>query len=169
MKSLVVYSSITGNTKKIAEIIYNEIPFEKNMYKSNEEFDCNKYDLIIIGYWVDKGICDNSTREFIDNIHNKNILLFGTLGAEDTGDYYGSIKEKVEGIIDKDNKVLGHFLCQGKINEKLVERYKEMLKENPSNIKIKKQIERYKRASTHPDSKDMNNVKEFIKTYITTL
>ncbi|GAA0738004.1 flavodoxin family protein BilS [Clostridium oceanicum] len=169
MKSLVVYSSVTGNTKKVAETIYNQIPLEKDIYKSDEKFDYNKYDLIVIGYWVDKGTCDNNTIKLIEKIHNKNILLFGTLGAEDVGDYYDSIKQKVEEIIDKDNKILGHFLCQGKINDKLVERYKEMLKENPNNIKIREQIKIYERASTHPDSRDMNNAKEFIKKYITTL
>lgn len=38
MKGLILYSSLTGNTKKIAEAIYGAIPFEKDIYSTDENY-----------------------------------------------------------------------------------------------------------------------------------
>lgn len=37
MKGLILYSSLTGNTKKIAEAIYEAIAFEKNRSNRTRE------------------------------------------------------------------------------------------------------------------------------------
>lgn len=163
MKSLVVYDSLTGNTEKIAEVVYDAISFDKDICKANENFSLEKYDLIAIGYWVNKGICSDKIKEIIENTHNKNIILFGTLGANDSGDYYESIKKRIEELIPVDNKVLGHFLCQGKINEGLTERYKEILRKNPEDEHIKEQLKNHEEASRHPNNDDLENAKMFVE------
>ena len=71
MKALVVYSSLTGNTKKIAEAMYEEINIEKDIYKSNEDFNIENYDFIAVGYWVNKGICDDKIKEILEKVNNK--------------------------------------------------------------------------------------------------
>ena len=45
--------------------------------------------------------------------------------------------KKIEAIVPENNKILGHFLCQGKIDERLTEKYKEMIKESPNAEHIK--------------------------------
>ena len=163
MKALVVYSSLTGNTKKIAEAMYEEINIEKDIYKSNEDFNIENYDFIAVGYWVNKGICDDKIKEILEKVNNKNIILFGTLGAKENGPYYDSIKKRIEDLVPENNKILGHFLCQGKINEKLTERYKEMLKNNQGDEHVKEQLKNHEEASKHPDDKDIYNAKMFIR------
>ncbi|WP_125152026.1 flavodoxin family protein [Clostridium rectalis] len=163
MKTLVIYSSVTGNTEKIVKAAYDEIPFPKKICKSLNKLSLKNYELIIIGYWVDKGICDSRNVEIIKNIHNKKVIFMGTLGAKDNGNYYESIKKRVESFLPEDNKLIDHFLCQGRINEKLIERYKTIFESNPGDENIKRQLENAKIASTHPDNTDLNNVKEFIK------
>ncbi|WP_066891287.1 flavodoxin family protein BilS [Clostridium nigeriense] len=163
MKALVVYSSLTGNTKKIAEAMYEEINIEKDIYKSNEDFNIENYDFIAVGYWVNKGICDDKIKEILEKVNNKNIILFGTLGAKENGPYYDSIKKRIEELVPENNKILGHFLCQGKINEKLTERYKEMLKNNQGDEHVKEQLKNHEEASKHPDDKDIYNAKMFIR------
>lgn len=166
MKAVVIYSSLTNNTKKIAETIYEEINIEKDIFKSNEEFNLDNYDFIIIGYWVNKGNCDDRIKEVIERTNNKNVILFGTLGAKENGAYYESIKKRIESLVPESNNILGHFLCQGKINEKLTERYKEMLKNNQGDEHIKEQLKNHEEAMKHPDEKDIYNAKMFIKKYI---
>lgn len=163
MKALVVYSSLTGNTKKIAEAMYEEINIEKDIYKSNEDFNIENYDFIVVGYWVNKGICDDKIKEILEKVNNKNIILFGTLGAKENGPYYDSIKKRIEELVPENNKILGHFLCQGKINKKLTERYKEMLKNNQGDEHVKEQLKNHEEASKHPDDKDIYNAKMFIR------
>lgn len=166
MKALVVYSSLTGNTKKLAEAIYSEINIEKDICKSNEDFNIDDYDYIVAGYWVNKGICDDKVKEILEKCHHKNIILFGTLGAAENSAYYDSIKKRIEELVPEENKIAGHFLCQGKINEKLTERYKEMLKSNPNDEHIIEQLKNHEAAKSHPDDKDICNVKIFIRNCI---
>ena len=45
MKTLVAYLSQTGNTKKVAEAIYSQIPEEKEMKELGELTDLEGYDL----------------------------------------------------------------------------------------------------------------------------
>ena len=166
MKALVLYSSLTGNTEKIARTISEAIPFEKEIYSVNESYNLDEYNLIAIGYWVNKGICDNKVKQILENIENKNIVLFGTLGAKDSGHYYESTKKRIEEIVPSNNKILGHFLCQGKIDERLTERYKEMLKKNPDDEHIKQQLQNHVEASSHPDFNDIEMAKDFINNII---
>ena len=56
MKGLIVYSSLSGNTKKIAEAIA-EVAEDSELI-SVREFQSSmlaNFDLFYIGYWVDKG------------------------------------------------------------------------------------------------------------------
>lgn len=163
MNSLVVFSSLTGNTEKIARIIYETIPFKKDIFNASENFNLNSYDLIAIGYWVNKGTCDDKVEEIISSLHNKRIILFGTLGAKDSGNYYESIKMRIETLVSKDNIILGHFLCQGKIDERLTERYKEMLKKNPNDEHIVEQLKNHEEAKVHPNQDDMENAKKLVE------
>lgn len=163
MKAVVIYSSLTGNTEKVARALYESITFEKEIFKSSEEVNLEKYDLIAFGYWVNKGICDDKIKEMLENTHNREIVLFGTLGASDSGEYYESVKKRIEGLVPSDNKILGHFLCQGKISEALTERYKEILKKNPHDEHIKVQLKNHEEASSHPNHEDLEKAKRFIE------
>ena len=53
MKTLVTYSTKTGNTKKVAESIAKAI--ENSEIKDIAEVNNLDYDLIIVGTWIDKG------------------------------------------------------------------------------------------------------------------
>lgn len=167
MKSLVLYSSLTGNTKKIAYTIYDEIQEEKDIKDVNElvdySIDYENYDIVFLGYWVDKGICDKNSKQVLENIHNKKIALFGTMGASKKGSYGASIIEKIESIIPKDNEILGSFICQGKIAEGLKAKYKEMLKLSPDNEHIRQQLNNHEESQSHPDEQEIYEASMFAK------
>ena len=145
MKSLVLYSSLTGNTKKIAYTIYDEIQEEKDIKDVNElvdySIDYENYDIVFLGYWVDKGICDKNSKQVLENIHNKKIALF----------------------IPKDNEILGSFICQGKIAEGLKAKYKEMLKLSPDNEHIRQQLNNHEESQSHPDEQEIYEASMFAK------
>ena len=90
MKGLIVYSSLSGNTKKIAEAIA-EVAEDSELI-SVREFQSSmlaNFDLFYIGYWVDKGDCDAATLRLLAQLKDKRIVLFGTLGAAEQTEYYG--------------------------------------------------------------------------------
>ena len=54
MKISIVYDSVTGNTKKIAEAIYEVLKEETISF--GKDYD-EQADLYFIGSWTDKGNC----------------------------------------------------------------------------------------------------------------
>lgn len=163
MKSLIIYSSLSGNTEKVARAIANEV--EDCEIISAGEFQLNmihNFDVFYVGYWVDKGDCDAKTKSVLESLHHQHIVLFGTLGAAENTMYYDMIKTHVEEHA-KNQQILGHFLCQGKVNDKLIERYKDMLKKNPDDEHMKQQVANYENGKTHPDETDIVNARKFAR------
>ena len=79
MKTLITYSTKTGNTKKVAEAISKTITNSEIMDIADvQNLD---YDLIIVGTWIDKGTADAKALKFINGIKDKNTAFFFTLGA----------------------------------------------------------------------------------------
>lgn len=163
MKSLIIYSSLSGNTEKIAMAIKDEV--EDCEIISAKDFRpqmITNFDVFYIGYWVDKGDCDMKSRGILESLNQQNIVLFGTLGAAENTAYYNLIKTYVEEHA-KHQHILGHFLCQGKVSDTLIERYKEMLKKNPDDEHMKQQVANYENGKSHPDEMDIINAKEFAR------
>ncbi|WP_241761527.1 flavodoxin family protein, partial [Fusobacterium nucleatum] len=66
MKTLIVYSTISGNTKSVCERIYRVLKSEKKIVnvKDIKNVKVEDYDNIIIGFWCDKGTMDKDSIEF---------------------------------------------------------------------------------------------------------
>ena len=56
MKVGIIYDSITGNTKKIAEAIYEEIKNKCDVIIGDSTLDISNCDILFIGSWTDKEI-----------------------------------------------------------------------------------------------------------------
>lgn len=163
MKTLIVYSSATGNTKKLAEVILGEVEDAELIAVQDVEVTMlDHFDMIYLGYWVDKGDMDAHALQLAKKLENRKLVLFGTLGAASNTTYYDMVKKRVETHV-VDNKIYGHFLCQGKVGEALMERYRKLVKERPDDIHIQAQLENYENGKTHPDEADFDHVRAFVK------
>lgn len=65
MKSLVVYSSQSGNTKKLAPAVYEFIADPKDMSAAGEAPDPAGYDLIALDFWLQGGKPDFKSEAYI--------------------------------------------------------------------------------------------------------
>lgn len=163
MKGLIVYSSLSGNTKKIAEAIA-EVAEDSELI-SVREFQSSmlaNFDLFYIGYWVDKGDCDAATLRLLAQLKDKRIALFGTLGAAEQTEYYDRVKRQVESHAAHCH-ILGHYLCQGAVGEAVIARYQSMLAEHPQDEHIKQQLANYENGNSHPDEQDLAKARAFAK------
>lgn len=163
-KTILIYSSLTGNTKRVGEAIFEIIEGEKDIY-SVEEVNSkmiDKYDRVILGFWVDKGTADSRIRKLIGSIKNKELAFFGTLGAEPDSEHGKKAYNKVKLLCTKNNTLIGGFLCLGKVADKLVERMGKF----PLNLihpLTPERMARIENASTHPNEKDFENAKNYFK------
>ena len=65
MKTLVAYVTQSGNTRKVAEAIYGEIPGEKELKELSEVESLEGYDLAFVGFPIIAFGPEKSAREFL--------------------------------------------------------------------------------------------------------
>ena len=160
MKSMVVFSSKTGNTKKVAKAIFDVLPDPKNIFTVEESPSVDEYDFIAMGFWVDKGTADSKAREFFKTVQNKKIALFGTLGAFPDSDHARQSMENVKQLV-QGNEILGEFLCQGKVDPKLIRMMETRMKDDPHHSMTPERRARLDEAAKHPDEKDIADARDF--------
>ena len=165
MKIAIIYDSITGNTKKIAEAI-KEACGENEIIFGNMDTDVNAVDLVFIGSWTDKGNCSQKVKEKLEKINHKKIAIFGTAGFGGSEEYFNHLYQRIKQWIPQTNEILGYFYCQGKMPLTVKDRYIKMMTEHPEDKKLRVSIENFEKALTHPDGKDVEHAKEFARRMI---
>ena len=102
MKAMVVYSSRTGNTKKVANGIFAGIPGDYKDIQSLEEYERKDADIFFVGFWTDKGTCDMTVIDFLSGLREKKVALFGTCGMGRDSAYMEMIEKHVKVWIPED-------------------------------------------------------------------
>lgn len=162
MKYLVVYTSRTGNTEKIAAEIFAALPgVSKDIQRVEEVRGDAK--LYFVGFWNDKGTCSGSIMDFLSSLHGKQVALFGTCGMGGSEEYFKQVSKRVEALIPDDDEFLGSFLCTGRMPPQVLERYK-MMQERQGSPQLRRMIKAYEEGMLHPDEKDLEKARQFVET-----
>jgi hypothetical protein len=111
-------------------------------------------DWVLVGFWADRGNADAKALQYIGSLEGRNVGLFGTLGAYPDSEHARDMGKKVEAAAAEKNTVLGCFLCQGKIDPALTERFKSLPADNPHAM-TEERMKRHLEAAKHPDEKDI--------------
>lgn len=157
MRTLVVYSSRTGNTRMIAEAIHSIMPAGAGIFPVESVPDPADYDFIALGFWVDKGAPDAAMSRYMERVRGKSVGLFGTLGAWPDSDHAReSMQKAVERVAG--NRVLGTFLCQGKVDPQLLAAMANMSGNNPHPMTEERKA-RLEEAAKHPNEADCENAR----------
>lgn len=154
MKVLVTYSSKTGNTKKLAEGIFDRITEDKEILPMSEVKDLEKYDVVLAGYWVDRAAPNNEAKTFLESIDNKKVGVFATLAFWADSEHAWESLRAGEAIVKEKNEVIGKFICQGKLDEKIIEMFEKLPDNNPHKTTPEKR-KRYEIAKNHPSPADI--------------
>lgn len=160
-KSLIVYSSVTGNTKQVAEAIAEALAPNADIHKVEDNPSTEGYDLVAVGYWVDKGSADAKATKYLQSIKNTKVAIFATLGAEPDSQHALDSLQKGRDLLDSSNEVVGDFICQGKIDPKIIAFMAKHFGTNGKGFHAvdEKRKQRHIQASTHPDAQDLANAK----------
>lgn len=123
MKTLVAYFSQTGNTKKVAEAIYEEVPGEKDIKALDELEDLEGYDLIFYGFPIQAGNPAKDAGEFLTGkCSGKRLALFTTHGAPEDAERVGPWLDNVRNLVAQEGAELrGLFDCQGEASQQVVD------------------------------------------------
>ncbi len=121
MKVLVTYMSQTGNTKKVAEAIFQEIKGKKEIKPMQEVVSLAGYDLAFVGFPIQASGPAGDAKGFLEqHVKGKNVALFTTHAApEDKPE----LKEWLDGCkaAAAGANLLGVFNCRGEMSQALTD------------------------------------------------
>lgn len=160
MKCAIVYSSKTGNTRELAEVLRSCIPQEDLLYFGKPDESALRAERICAGFWTDKGSCDEETAKFLEKIQNREVFLFGTAGFGGSDEYFDRILVSVKEKLGSGCRVIGTYMCQGKMPLSVRERYVKMLAQPDHRPGLERMIENFDRALSHPDREDLKRLHE---------
>ncbi len=156
MKTLIIYSSQTGNTQKLAQAVFDEIKGEKNMVTVDEAPSPEGYDLVAMGFWFQAGKPDPKSAEYLARCRPPaRLFLFASHGAAKGSDHAKAGMANAIGLT-QGCEIAGTFTCQGQVNPKVLEKAKS--KPQPP-VWIKDADF----AKGHPDDADVKALREAVR------
>jgi len=160
MKILVTYLSQTGNTKKIADAIFESLEGDKTIKPMDEVQEIEGYSLIFIGFPVHSHSVPFKIESFLKKIpQGGKIALFSTHGSLPGGRLAREALEHAAVTASK-AKILGTFSCRGKVSMAAL----EILNKSPEH---KAWTEMAPSSQTHPDEADLEDARSFAKWVMT--
>jgi len=159
-KVLVTYFSQSGNTKKVAESIFEAIDEDKDIFPVQDVTDTGEYSLLFIGFPVHAHNVPYKIEAFLKDIpEGKKIAFFSTHGSL-TGSRLSREAFEHAAILTPKAKILGTFSCRGKVSPLGL----ESLMQSPEH---RAWIEMSASAHSHPDENDLEEAKSFAQWILT--
>ncbi len=153
-KTLVTYFSRTGNTKLVAEAVFEALGGEKEIKPMAEAGDLSAYGLIFVGFPVHAHSVPFQVEKFLKRVPSgKKIALISTHGSV-TGSRLSVEALEYASILVSRAKLLGTFSCRGKVSMQAL----EVLMKSPEH---EAWADMAASAATHPDAHDLEEAKAF--------
>ena len=158
MKALVTYYSETGNTKKLAEAVYEGIEqAEKEILSIKDVTDVGGYDIVFCGFPVQSHGVPGKMEVFLKRIpEGKKVALFGTHGSLRGGEMAVTAFHHAISLV---KRVLGTFGCRGKVKSSLIDQHMQKPEHRAWAMEAQS-------AAGHPDAADLEDAREFARQMI---
>lgn len=155
-KILVTYFSRTGNTKLVAEAIFEALKGLKEIKPMNEVADLAAYDLLFIGFPVQTHSLPFPVENFLKAVPaKKKIALFSTHGSL-SGSRLSREALEYAMVLTSKAKIIGTFSCRGKITLAAL----QALNKFPEH---EAWTDMAASAATHPDARDLEDARTFAR------
>lgn len=163
-KYAILFSSKTGNTRILADAIRAELPEEDCAFfgEAGSVAEVPEVKTVYLGFWTDKGNADEAALNVLKNLRNKNVFLFGTAGFGVEDAYFQRVLNNVKASIHESNTLVGEFMCQGKMQQAVRDRYVKMKEQPDAAPNLDQMIDNFDRALSHPDEADLEHLRQEI-------
>jgi len=159
MKSIVIYSSLTGNTERVARAIAQTLGALAVRYDDARADGWRECDLVVLACYIDRGNADEKMKAWMSHVQNKDVAVVFTLGADPNGQHARDCCATIScGLGAQGNRVVKAYWCQGAIAPSVIETIRKMSERLPDGHPHRVTAEteaRWARASTHPDEADI--------------
>ena len=161
MKAAVVYSTLTDNTRRVAEAFCAGLGSGAELFDVKDAPDPAAFDLVVMGFWVDRGHPDQKSMDFMRRVAGKKVFSLFTLGAKPKTAHAFTCAYTSASYWGEGCEQIGSWHCQGAIDPKLIEQMRRMPKMpgNPHAATPETEA-RWAAAASHPDAEDLEAAKE---------
>lgn len=157
MKYAVIYQSESGNTRQVAEAVFEAIETEdKILFDIDTENGMPEADIYFVGFGVHNGNCSMDIVECLEKIEDARFALFMTCGFTPSEKYKEKILSNLDVWFPETSELLGTFLCQGSVRE--LQKCTMINKMPEMRDKIEYML---KQGESHPDGHDLQAVSDF--------
>jgi len=145
MPACIVYSSLTGNTRSVAEHLAASLGLPAFPVRSAP--DPGAFDTFLLGFWTRRGAPDEGMAAFMRRLKNRRVFYFGTMAAFPDSAHALRCAERADALLDGgSNCILGHFFCQGRLDPAVFARSRHP--------RTPERLHRIRCAASHPDEAD---------------
>lgn len=159
MSYAIVYKSRTGNTDLLARTIRDTLPQQDCIYFGAPDEKALQADVVYVGFWTDKGTCDEDIAGFLKCLTTQQVFLFGTAGFGGAQAYFAQILARVQENLGKDARLAGTYMCQGKMPAAVRARY-EAMEQGPRRTAM---LKNFDAAQSHPDAQDLAGLRAAVR------
>ena len=154
MKTLVLWSSRTGNTKAVAGAIYEALPGEKDiMEEGRQGKDLSSYDLIFVGFWGYRRGADPVAQATLASLENQKVAIFATAGTYPDSEPAKMYLANAAALLPKSSTCVGTFICQGRVNS-FHQKKIQGLPQETAHAMDPARLARLEEAEKHPNEED---------------
>lgn len=154
MRTLIVYSSQTGNTRKLAEAVGDCWPGETEMVSVDAAPEPKGYDCVAVGFWLQAGKPDLKAAEYLQKIDRMPLFLFATHGAAADSAHVRKAMASALALAPE-AEILGTFNCPGEVAPKVLEKIRSKTPSPPW-------LQDAPSAVGHPNAQDLENLRKVI-------
>lgn len=156
MKVQVIYNSLSGCTRRLAEGIFAGLNgVDKTLHDLRDGAPALDGDILLLGYWVDKGGPNEQMKQFMQGISGKTVGVFCTLAYfADSTHAYRSALSGAELLQAQGNTILGNYVCNGAISQAMIERFRRAPAGSPHSATPENEI-RWALLKDHPTPADI--------------
>lgn len=122
MKVQIIYSSLTGCTKKLASAIFNGLDEkDKSIHDLKDGAPVLDGDIILLGYWGISANPNDEMKSFMQTVKGKAVGVFCTLGYYADSAHARQTLEAGLNLVKDDNEIIGAFVCNGAVSQTLID------------------------------------------------
>lgn len=163
VKYSIVYSTVTGNTRQLAEVVEKTLTNHTCVYTGRPDEAALDAPVLVFGFWTWRSTCSKDLQAFLKTVRDKRVFIFGSAGASPAKtDYYERVIGAVCDLVHESNEIAGTFMCQGRMPESVKRKYEEGRDHHPTRTREEK-LANYEAALSHPDEDDLRNLEAAVR------
>lgn len=100
-------------------------------------------------------------KAYLESLREVRVAIFATLGAKADSEHAAHCLEAGTALVGKGSKVVGKFICQGKVDQKVAEAMFKQFPAGHTHAMSPAWAKLFQEGATHPDEQDLAAARDY--------